>query len=223
VIDRTFDAHLPEPLRFVSWRFWTPVTVAVCAAQWLAQAGVRRVLDVGSGPGKFCVVAALARDLSFVGLEQRGHLVDAARSLAARFDLGERVSFIHGSLGDVRLEDFDALYFYNPFAENIFCEEDQLDRSVELDERRFAQDVLFVENALERMPTGTRILTYCGFGGRIPDTYELSRWAKGNSNHLRMWTKVRIERQGRHWIERDDVDLIHDTADRAQYDDGGRR
>ena len=39
---------------------WTPVHVARRAAQFLVTGPETRVLDVGSGPGKFCLVGALA-------------------------------------------------------------------------------------------------------------------------------------------------------------------
>ena len=36
------------------------------------------VLDIGCGPGKFCIVGALATTGRFTGVEQRKHLCDAA-------------------------------------------------------------------------------------------------------------------------------------------------
>ena len=75
--DCTFDRLLPEALRVVSGEYWTPLRVAVRAACWLEDVGVRSVVDIGAGVGKFCVVAALASNCRFVGLEQRRWLVEA--------------------------------------------------------------------------------------------------------------------------------------------------
>src|SRR5207244_1254082 len=59
VADGVFDRMFPTELRFVSFQHWTPVAVARRAAELLVGAGARRLLDVGSGPGKFCIVGAL--------------------------------------------------------------------------------------------------------------------------------------------------------------------
>src|SRR5205814_1291422 len=68
--DCAFDMFLPEDLGNLSADQWTPLEVALSAASWLKEFGVRRVVDIGSGPGKFCVAAALAGITELVGLEQ---------------------------------------------------------------------------------------------------------------------------------------------------------
>ena len=86
--DAQLDALLPEAVRRVSSVYWTPVRVARRAAQIFDDLGISRVLDVGSGPGKFCIVAgARVPRMSFVGIEHRPHLVAAAQSLAASVGL----------------------------------------------------------------------------------------------------------------------------------------
>src|SRR5579872_4063412 len=83
--DAAFDQHLPEELRAVSQRHWTPLHVAHRCARWLQAEGARTVVDVGSGAGKFCVATALCSSLRLIGLEHRPRLVAAARDLARRF------------------------------------------------------------------------------------------------------------------------------------------
>src|SRR6185437_914320 len=56
--DSDFDAIYPAPVRRVSASFWTPVSVAVRAADLLVDDPSTRVLDIGSGVGKFCIVGA---------------------------------------------------------------------------------------------------------------------------------------------------------------------
>src|ERR1019366_6205983 len=78
--DWAFDSIYPPSIRAISRRYWTPVDVARRAARLLWRAGARRVLDVGSGVGKFVLVAAGAvPEVRFVGVEQRPHLVEVAR------------------------------------------------------------------------------------------------------------------------------------------------
>jgi hypothetical protein len=88
------------------------------------------VLDVGSGPGKFCLVAAAsAPRLSLVGVERRPHLVAIARLLAEK---AVQVAFRVGDAPRVTWSECDAFYVFNSFAENRFAVEDQFDRTVEL-------------------------------------------------------------------------------------------
>jgi hypothetical protein len=99
--DRSFDRFLPEPLRLVSPQYWTPLAVAKRAAEWLDDLGIRTVVDVGSGAGKFCVAGALFGKCRFIGLERYSSLVASARVLVDLFDLNDRVSLVAGALGAV--------------------------------------------------------------------------------------------------------------------------
>lgn len=187
--DPAFDRLLPEALRVVSHEYWTPLRVAVCAARWFEEIGVRSVVDVGAGVGKFCVVGALASSCRFIGLEQRGRLVDVARVLVHAFDLRERVDFVVGALGDVPLPIADAYYFYNPFGENLFFD-GHLDNDVELGEDRYDHDVAAAELLLRQGPLGTYALTYNDFGGTMPATYHLLRTERHLPRDLCLWRKV---------------------------------
>ncbi|WP_394831123.1 class I SAM-dependent methyltransferase [Pendulispora rubella] len=213
VEDEDFDAYLPPGPRLASRQYWTPVAVATLATQWLVRTGARRVLDVGSGCGKVCVVGAIVSELSFVGLEQRLNLVRIARKLAHRFGVEERATFRHGTLADVPFEEFDALYFYNPFGENVFAEEEHLDTSVALTPERFQDDIRQMESVLERMPVGSRVITYHGFGGRIPDMYELTCSDRTRTGTLRLWTRTRDDGLGSYWVERENTAAFRDAQD----------
>jgi hypothetical protein len=57
--DEDFDQFMPHEDQRVSASYWTPMPVAMIAAQWLDYFGAHSVVDVGSGVGKFCIVAAL--------------------------------------------------------------------------------------------------------------------------------------------------------------------
>ncbi|MFZ1221036.1 MAG: methyltransferase domain-containing protein [Chthoniobacterales bacterium] len=80
--DEKFDLIYPAKIRRLSPIFWTPVAVAAEAVKWLVSAPGQRVLDIGCGPGKFCLVAASLADGQFTGVEQRIDLVTAARQAA---------------------------------------------------------------------------------------------------------------------------------------------
>lgn len=188
--DDAFDRYLPARLRQVSGRFWTPLVVAARAAAWLAELGAATIVDIGSGAGKFCVAAALGSPCRFVGLEQRPRLVAAARRLARMFGVEDRVQFIAGVLDPGTAPAGDAYYLFNPFGENRFGPEGHLDEDVELGEERYLRDIAAVELLLERAPVGTCVVTYNGFGGRMPFGYDQIRVDRTLPNMLRMWRRA---------------------------------
>jgi SAM-dependent methyltransferase len=190
VTDRAFDRFLALEHESVSAVHWTPVFVARRAAQWLGELDVQSVVDIGAGVGKFCVAAALAGRCHFTGIEQRPRFVAAARALADLFDVTSRVRFIQGALGEVSVPDAEAFYLYNPFGENLFGPEDHLDADVELGSKRYARDVADVEDLLRNARVGTYLISYNGFGGRVPDTYEEIRVDRNLPNLLKMWRKT---------------------------------
>jgi SAM-dependent methyltransferase len=194
--DHRFDRFLPDELRVVSRRFWTPLIVAKRAAEWFDEVKVRTVVDIGSGAGKFCVAAALAGHARFIGLEQRSRLVAAARTLARVFEVEKRVRFVEGKFGAIATPVADAYYLYNPFGEHISGSSDCLQR-VPRSLRRYARDVAAVQGLLQRARVGTYVLTYNGFGGEVPASYEQVRVDEGLRNPLQLWRKERRQPSSR--------------------------
>ena len=205
VRDYDFDAWLPEFVRCHSPRHWTQVGVAARASRWLAKCGVSKVLDVGSGTGKFCVVGALSSELAFVGVEHRSPLVEAARSVAAAYGVSHRVEFVHGDVSELDASSFDALYLYNPFEENLHPASVWIDRTVKIGHKQFARSVSKVERMLRSRPTGSYVITYNSFGGRVPDCYDLEKAKLAGANLLRLWRKTRDVDGGGSWLELEDA------------------
>lgn len=187
VDDRAFDSVYPPHIRRASRVHWTPVEVAIRAASLLADRPARRVLDIGSGVGKFCIVAAASRAASFTGVEQRPHLVDIAEAAAVR--MGVEVDFKVGTLDDCDPCAVDGVYLFNPFAENLSPAEDHLDEQVELSESRFWRDLERTERFLARTAVGTRVVTYCGWGGVMPPAYRLAL-RESCAGTLDLWVKA---------------------------------
>lgn len=187
--DRSFDRFLPEQLRLVSPEYWTPVAVAKRAADWLEDLGIRTVVDIGSGAGKFCVAGALFGSCQFVGLEQYSSLVTSAVELADLFDLHDRVSFAAGALGAAPTPVGEAYYFFNPFGDYWLGADYPPEAGAGVTLARYADDVAAAEDLLRRVPVGTWILTYNGFGGRLPAGYELARVDWKLRGVLRLWRK----------------------------------
>lgn len=190
VVDRVFDDVYPLAVRRASSVHWTPVEVGVRGARLLAVEPGARILDIGAGVGKFCIVAAAASGHAMLhGIEQRPHLVDIARDAAAK--VGVRVAFSTGTIDELDPSGFDGAYLFNPFGENLCPRSDHIDDTVELSEDRFRRDLRATDRFLRAARPGMRVVTYCGFGGQLPPEYSLvSRercagalelWVKGDS------------------------------------------
>jgi hypothetical protein len=124
-------------------------------------------------------------------------LVTAARALARTFDVEDRVDFVQSSMSEVGWPRADAYYLYNPFGENLRRIENQLDGDVELGIDRYKREIAEAERFIEHAPRGTFLVTYNGFGGRVPDSYEQVAIDRDHRYELRMWRKTRQASAGR--------------------------
>jgi len=186
--DAAFDRFLPASLRDLSPQHWTPLPVVKRASEWLDSLGVSRVVDIGSGAGKFCVAGALFSRCSFVGLEPRLSRVASARTLARLFGVDDRVRFVRGALGQAPTPAGDAYYFFNPFDDSRGDGDDE-EADVCFRIGRHEPPVAIAEALLRRAPRGTCVLTYNGFGGRIPESYRLVCIDLAFPGGLRLWRK----------------------------------
>jgi SAM-dependent methyltransferase len=187
VDDRAFDAVYPLFARQISPVFWTPVEDTLRALKLLGLAPGARVLDVGSGVGKFCIVAAAATDARVYGVEHRPRLVDIAERAAAKLRI--EVSFIRGTLEQCEPSGVDAMYFFNPFLENLCPFLEWIDGTVELSAARFARDIATARRFMKAARVGAKVVTFCGFGGEMPRGYE-RRFSETGSRPLELWVKM---------------------------------
>lgn len=187
VEDERFDALLPPWARELSRHHWTPVAVAKRAAELLAVRHGMRVLDVGAGVGKFCLVGASTTGGIFVGVEQRARLVEVARAIAQRCGV-DRCSFVHGNMLDFEWSGFDGLYLFNPFAEQLPASA-PIDEAVPRSARRYRRYVRFVEEKLAEARQRTRLVTYHGFGGRVPPGWRAIVREPCGTDWVELWVK----------------------------------
>ena len=104
------------------------------------------------------------------------------------------MTFVDDAVGEGPVPPAEAYYLYNPFGENLFWYGERLDDEVELSEGRFARDVAAAEALFREVPVGTYVLTYNGFGGRLPADYEALRVDRTLPNMLRLWRKTLVLR-----------------------------
>ncbi|WP_235893449.1 class I SAM-dependent methyltransferase [Litoribacter populi] len=182
--DREFDALYPLKINKLSSTHWTPVVITKKAIGFLVRDSETKVLDIGSGSGKFCLVAASCSNAQVYGVEKRESLIRLSRKMVAQ--LGLRVNFIHADIKSINFQEFDAFYFFNSFGESIDLT-DSLDRENSIDENAYLENCGFLHRQLEGTSKGTRVVTYCGGEEIIPDHYRLiSSEAKGK---LKFWEK----------------------------------
>ncbi|MBL1409456.1 methyltransferase domain-containing protein [Sphingobacterium faecale] len=170
VEDSLFNDLYPSHIKDLADRHWTPVAVAKLAAEYLVQDGKTKVLDIGAGVGKFCLVGASCTDGMFYGIEQRESLIKLSTDIAEKYDI-QNVEFMHGNISEVNFADYDAFYFYNSFYENIdtSCPIDDL---IPIDRKLFRIYTRYMKNELDQLPIGTRLATYWGGWNEVPGSFE---------------------------------------------------
>ena len=185
--DNQFDLMFPLEVREMSHVHWTPVSVAHQAAEFLVSRPGTKVLDVGCGPGKFCIVGALMTEGTFTGIEQRRYLCELATARIRQVGL-RNATILHGNVVHLDFSDFDAFYLFNPFEENLE-ELLKIDSSVPLSGELFEHYTRYVARELARAPVGTRVVTYCGGCEEVPTGYECVATSREFS--LKFWEKTR--------------------------------
>ncbi|WP_246535400.1 class I SAM-dependent methyltransferase [Litoribacter ruber] len=182
--DREFDALYPLKINKLSSTHWTPMEIAKKAIGFMVRDSETRVLDIGSGSGKFCLVAAGCSTGQIYGVEKRESLIRLSRKMAAQ--LGLRVNFIHADIKSISFKEFDSFYFFNSFGENLDLT-DSLDRENSIDENAYQENCRFLHGLWEEVPNGTRVVTYCEEEKIVPDQFILIKSeAKGK---LKFWEK----------------------------------
>lgn len=194
--DEKFDHVYAPHIRRLSSIFWTPVAVAAEAAKLLVVQPGTRVLDVGCGAGKFCLIAATLSDGRFTGVEQRAELIVAAREAAATLNVRD-VEFVHANITSVAFAEYDAFYIFNPFEEHLHGH--KLDRAVNFSPELFKRYTSYVADQLGSLPLGTRVVTYMGYADDVPACYHCEQTLFGDD--LKLWIRNReydrdIERLG---------------------------
>ncbi|MCC9064315.1 class I SAM-dependent methyltransferase [Flavobacterium piscisymbiosum] len=169
--DSTFNMLYSTRIRRLSERHWTPVAIAQAAADYLVDKPNKKVLDIGAGAGKFCLVGAASTKGIFYGVEQRASLIKLSKKIAEKHQV-ENVEFIHSNITDISFSDYDAFYFYNSFFENI-------DTSCPIDKIIVPKNELFlsysnyVRDQLHKTPKNTRLVTYWSTWEEIPESFDL--------------------------------------------------
>ncbi len=187
ISDEAFGRLYPSAIQQLAYRHWSPLDVAKKAANYLVTQPNTSILDIGSGVGKFCLAAAHFKPGSrFVGIEQRQTLVEYAEN--ARKKLGcKNASFITGNFTSIEFSKFDHFYFYNPFYENLLGTP-KIDSSLEYSAELFNYYNANLCRQLQKMPEGTRLVTFHMVEEELTDGYHVV--GSDIENSLKYWVKI---------------------------------
>jgi SAM-dependent methyltransferase len=186
VTDAEFDQVFTKKIQKFAAVHFTPVAVAKAAAEYLTEKKGQKILDIGSGAGKFCLVAAALTEGYFTGIEQRRSLFLLSKRIAKRFKV-ENVQFLHGNITDISLANYDGFYFYNAFFENV-SQTESLSPEFELSIELYRKYSFFVRNQLDSLAIGTKIVTYFSFLKELPESFELEK--TDFDGNLKFWKKT---------------------------------
>jgi len=184
--DDEFDLIYPENIKRVAEIHFTPVNVSKIAARYLVERKGFKILDIGSGAGKFCMIGSACTDGYFTGVEQRKSLCAVAQKVSKKYNL-TNVKFINANVLDIAFKDFDAFYFYNSFYENI-CASGDINNEVELTLDLYVKYSNYVKEQLDLMPIGTKLVTYFSHLKEIPNSYKVK--ISTLDDKLKMWEKT---------------------------------
>ena len=185
--DADFNNIYPPSMQALARQHWTTLHVAKLATEFLtSDPAPVKILDIGSGVGKFCLAAAcFAPKHHFYGIEQREYVF--AEAINAQKKIGiSNVSFKHGNFTQLDLRQFDHFYFFNSFYENIH-DQGRIDDNIEYSESLYNYYVRYLHSGLQSMPIGTKIVTYHSLYEEIPLCYELIDTLEGGN--LNFWMK----------------------------------
>jgi SAM-dependent methyltransferase len=186
----TEDSHFRQlyPLSFqkLDTLHWSPLRVIDRAVKFLVNKPNAKILDIGSGSGKFCLAGSYLKPFAFFsGVEQREDLLEYAQTV--RKKLGRsNVDFVHKNFTQIDFTEYDNFYFYNSFFENIEGT-DKIDDSIAYSVELYDYYNLRLKTKLDGMPAGTRIVTYKTLDQEIPDSYRSVTTEM--ENQLKFWIK----------------------------------
>ncbi|MCW3121648.1 MAG: methyltransferase [Flavipsychrobacter sp.] len=183
--DEAFDKLLPIYIQSLSNIHWTPLNVALMAAQFLAPDANAKVIDIGAGIGKFCIAGACCTKGTFTGIEQRKNFVTIGNKAIKKLGVAN-AELLHGNFTELDITSYTGVYFYNSFHENLVFE-DALDNKVEMSTELYEKYSAHLLNQLNAMPVGTRLATFWLSVTEIPGCYKLKE--SHFNNLLKLWVK----------------------------------
>jgi hypothetical protein len=187
VTDSNLHHVYPPSIQLLARRHWTPLCITQMVVTFLTPQSGDKVLDIGSGVGKFCLAGAYYKPMaSFFGVEQRKDLV--AHAETARNILGlQNAHFVHSNFTELDFTQYNHFYFFNSFYENL-ANTEKIDNNITYSDKLYNYYNRCLYKKLEHMPPGTRLVTYHVLDENISPGYHLVEAQL--SNLLKFWIKL---------------------------------
>ncbi len=172
ISDAEFDLIYPTDIRSLSERHWTPVSIAKIVSEFLCYDKNLKILDIGSGVGKFCMVgAALKPHCKFYGVDIREKYTKLSNKLKDTYRI-KNIQFLHKDILELSLDSYDCIYFFNSFQERI-DDTAYIDNYSELSYDLYKTYTKYLFFQFDNMPIGTRIATYHTAEFYMPGNYKM--------------------------------------------------
>ena len=168
--DLLFDKIYPKSYQEHSARHFTPVSIAIKAAKLLVDSPTDKILDIGSGVGKFCCIGSTVTHADFYGIEKRKALINVSNKIKRQYKL-KNAHFINDDFIKLDFKKFNGIYFFNSFHENFdeTCVLDETSKvSLTVYKKYHNQLTLKLNECLK----GTKLVTFHTFKNRIPSTFQ---------------------------------------------------
>jgi len=172
ISDDEFDGIYPFDIRELSKQHWTSVFVAKISSDYFCNRKPVKVLDIGSGVGKFCFVGATLHPTSeYHGIDIRQKFIDISNTLKNEHAV-PNVSFFHQDVLQMDFSGYDAIYFFNSFQEKIDAST-IIDRDSEVSVEMYIAYTNHIFNELNKVPVGTKLVTYYSEDFNVPNSFKL--------------------------------------------------
>jgi len=170
ISDEKFDAIYPFEIRELSERHWTSVFVAKIASDFFCSSKTVKVLDIGSGVGKFCFVgAALHPTSQFHGIDIRKNFIEISNKIKNTQALSN-TAFFQKDVLNTDFIGYDGIYFFNSFQEKI-DPTSIIDNQSEISVEMYIAYTTHILNELNKMPAGTKLVTYYSEDFCVPASF----------------------------------------------------
>ncbi len=186
-LDSSFDKIFQKKYSKISRIHWTPIEIAKIATNWLTKSSNTKILDIGSGVGKFCVIGSMISNAHFYGVEKRIDLVNETNRLKIKLNLN-RINIINENIVNIDFKDFDSFYYFNPFCEQI-AECGLIDDTIILSETKYKSYENHVFNQLDKSKIGARLVTYYSSNFSPPHSFIIKDMMF--DGELVFWEKMR--------------------------------
>jgi hypothetical protein len=184
--DFEFDTVFRNNFSSISTLHWTPLKVARIASEWLCINSKSKILDIGSGVGKFCIVGALKTNGTYTGVEQRSNLVKISNKVIQQNKIC-KANFINDNFSNINFSEYTAFYLYNPFWENI-SNDKLIDNNIPVSQAIFQEYNLILSKKLSTLQPGTLVATYLMRETDIPLCYTIVKY--DFERNLILWKKI---------------------------------